>query len=396
MTRNDRKIPAVPSPVMTDGLSRRALLSLIGGTMAGGALGAPLFVRPAGAMTPATAADVGRDMIMSGEVASGSYAVIRLDGQGVERWQAPIPTRAHGVLWHGAAGRIVAVGRRPGFWMAIFDAADGRKLLHLEPPEGRHFQGHGLISPDGRRLYTTENAFDEERGVVGVWDLADSGRRLGEVPAGVGLHGLCFMPDGRTLGVAVGGVLTHPDLGRVKLNLDSMKPALLYVDSHTGTVEETVTLGPERHQLGIRHIAVSADGLVCAALQDEGPAEAGRPLLLVHRRGSAPVTPPLPPAFATGRLRGYSGDVVIDPAGRIAAISCPRGNAVLAWNPRSGDFLWAAEVPDVCPIAMQVNGAILTAGGDGAIRSWLDGAETDVRPADPFGPRFDNHMSLAG
>ena len=39
------------------------------------------------------------------------------------------------------------------------------------------------------------------------------------------------MSDGRTIAVANGGIATHPDFDRVKLNLATMEPSLVRLDA---------------------------------------------------------------------------------------------------------------------------------------------------------------------
>src|SRR3546814_20493551 len=82
----------------------------------------------------------------------------------------------------------------------------------LGAPDGRHFYGHAVFDRAERLLYTTENDYEAGRGVIGVWD-ADAGyARAGELDAhGIGPHDLALGPDGRSLVIANGGLLTHPD-----------------------------------------------------------------------------------------------------------------------------------------------------------------------------------------
>jgi len=65
---------------------------------------------------------------------------------------------------------------------------------------------------DGRTLFATETAIETGDGVLGIYDAAADYRRRGEVPThGLDPHEVRLMPDGRTLVIANGGILTHPD-----------------------------------------------------------------------------------------------------------------------------------------------------------------------------------------
>ncbi len=103
--------------------------------------------------------------------------------------------------------------------------------MTIQSVAGRHFFGHGVFSPDGALLYATENDFDNAAGMVGIYDARSGFARIGEFPThGVGPHELLLLGDGRTIAIANGGIETHPDFGRAKLNLPTMKPSFVLVD----------------------------------------------------------------------------------------------------------------------------------------------------------------------
>ena len=128
-------------------------------------------------------------------------------------------------------------------------------------------------SPTGRILFATENDITRGQGVLGLYDAADGYRRIGELPAhGIGPHDIALLPDGRTLAVANGGILTLPETGRAMLNLDSMQPSLNLIEAASGRLVEAQRLAPELHQLSIRHLAQAPDGLIAAGHAVGGPA----------------------------------------------------------------------------------------------------------------------------
>jgi hypothetical protein len=62
--------------------------------------------------------------------------------------------------------------------------------------------------------------FRKGEGVIGVWDVDNNYRRGNKFKScGIGPHELIMPDDGRTLAVANGGMLTHPDTGLRKLNI---------------------------------------------------------------------------------------------------------------------------------------------------------------------------------
>src|SRR5690606_25223539 len=176
----------------------------------------------------------------------------------------------------------------PGFFALAFSLRDGALLGSLALPADRHFFGHGVFSADGSRLFATENDFDQGRGVIGIYDERPGAQwqRLGEFDTGgIGPHEMVLLPDQRTLCVANGGLLTHPDYDKTPLNLSTMRPSLAYLDAQDGRLLGNVTLPAELFQLSIRHLAVDHAGAVWFACQHQGPASEQPQLVGRHRPG---------------------------------------------------------------------------------------------------------------
>ncbi len=103
--------------------------------------------------------------------------------------------------------------RRPGTF-AMISIPRVRMNRSFPHAAGCHFYGHGHFSPDGRLLYASENDFDGNRGVIGVYDAKDRFKRIMEFDAGgIGTHDMTVSDDGRLLIIANGGIETHPISG---------------------------------------------------------------------------------------------------------------------------------------------------------------------------------------
>jgi uncharacterized protein len=276
----------------------------------------------------------------------------------------------------------------------VFEPRGGLVLRRFDTPPDRHFFGHGVFDPTGRFLFATENDVTGGQGVLGVYDAADKYRRLGELPAhGIGPHDVALLPDGRTLAVANGGILTRPETGRAKLNLDSMRPSLNYVEAESGRLLEERGLPHDLRQLSIRHLVQGAGGVVAAGMQWEGdPARLVPLVALDHGAGLVPLQAP---PEALGAMAGYVGSVAFDRAGELVAASCPRGNRVAFWRAEDGRFLRTVEIADGCAVGPAGEPErFVVASGLGLV------LEVDARTgaATPWGERapvaYDNHLTV--
>ena len=324
----------------------------------------------------------------------GRYLASVFDRAGRIRRDVPLPGRGHGFAADPASGAVVVFARRPGGWALVLDPAAGRISARLTAHPGRHFYGHGAFSPDGAFLYTSENRFEDGAGIIGVWEAARAWRRAGEWPShGVGPHEIRMSGQGTTLAVANGGIRTHPDTGRAKLNLDAMAPSLALVDTADGRLVRSMSFGPRLHRLSIRHLDADRDGRIVAAMQHQGARTDRVPLIAFERAGR--LAPAHAPVEARLRMRGYAGSVSFDASGRYAAVTHPHEGIVGLWsaNRSAARLLLVAALEDACGIAPDTGGgSFIATGANGRI------ASIDVRTGESSvlarsdGSHWDNHL----
>ena len=372
------------------GIERRAALGLLAGGIAGSLLMAPVRVDAAARDAP---------LYLSARADSdGMYRVSGFSADGIAHFDLALPGRGHSFALRPRGHEAVHFARRPGRFALVLDLEQGTVARRVEAPPDRHFYGHGVFSPDGRLLFTTENDFGGERGVIGIYDAEVDYRRVGELPShGIGPHEIALLSDGETLVVANGGIATHPDLPRVKLNLPTMAPSLCYVDRRSGGLRRQLTLDPALHQLSIRHLAVGPDDRVAVAMQYEGPARDRVPLVALQR-GAGPLHLLDGPRTVLHAMKNYCGSVCLDPDGRTIAVSAPRGNLVTFWDVRTGRYLSSAGVADGCGVAPGSQpGEFLASSGLGGVFV-IDARSGTTRPFALGGlesARWDNHLVAA-
>ena len=377
-------------------IDRRGLLRLVAVASAGSLLPAPLRASTDRRLYLAARADSDGGYWVSGFAASGARA-----------FDLPLPARGHSFAVHSGTRGAVQFARRPGRFALVLDLAQGRIRHGFATPAGRHFYGHGVFSHCGRLLYASENDFNNERGVIGVYDAKDAYKRVGEFAShGIGPHDIRLLSDGRTLVVANGGILTRPDLPRVKLNLPTMAPSLCYVDRHDGRMLQEHRLCSELNRLGIRHLAVGRDDTVAIAMQYEGPAGDSVPLVFLHHASPVPnkascygqLIPLKVPSDVLRRMKQYCGSVCFDSSGRTIAVSAPRGGLVTFWDAVAGGYRSSVPLADGSGVAPGARpGEFLASSGRGDViivraRSQSAGAR---KVASLGTGRWDNHLVVA-
>lgn len=327
--------------------------------------------------------------LAAAKVRSGGFALFGLSAAGARVFEIPLPGRGHAAAAHPSRPLAVAFARRPGHFALVIDCATGRTVKRLDTPEGSHFYGHGVFSADGGTLFTTENDYETGRGMIGIWDADGGFVRLGAVPSGgTGPHELRLMPDGATLVIANGGIETHPDAGRQKLNIPTMRPNLSYV-SFDGRLLDKVEPPVEWHRNSMRHIAVRGDGLVAIACQWQGAMTEVPPLLATHRPGEVLTFHEFGPRTGYD-LQGYLGSVAFSGSGEEIAVTGPRGGMALVTD-AGGTVTRRLDQRDICGAAPGADGFVFTTGEGRVLAD--GGAAHDLAAHDCA---WDNHLVPIG
>ena len=355
-----------------------------------------LFLPVLSAPTWATEPDILQNYLLCAKNAEGEYVAVKITEDGQIKQQFTLADRGHGQA-KSTRGGLAVFARRPQTQLYLIDKAGKMRVVYA--PEDRHFFGHGVFSPDGKLLYTSENDFDNENvdatGVIGIWDVKQ-GVKIGEfLSGGIGVHQLMLMPDGETLVIANGGILTHPDHPRRKLNLADMQPNLAFVNRKNGRLITKINLPNELNRLSIRHIDVTSKGMVAIAMQYQGGLPDEVPLIAIVSQ-NAQFEFVQAPLDLTKRHKQYVGSICFDKSGEFFAASSPRGNMV-SFYAENGQFLSVYEMNDVCAVAAApTRYQFILASGMGEINLYNLTQKTAVKLHKPSPKaslyQWDNHM----
>jgi hypothetical protein len=353
---------------MVTKMQRRQFLLFAGSLAAMGAVTAATEVmksKSAPVLSDAHTAKAPAFLYSASDDSGGQHFLSRVHLNGSDKTSHRIAFRAHDVLAL-ANDQVLAFGRRPETLCAVIGMRSGEQQL-IEAAADRHFYGHGCLSADGAVLFTTENDFEAARGVIGIRD-ARSLAQIGEYETyGVGPHDIHLMPDGKTLVIANGGIETHPDFGRRKLNLKTMQPSLVYVDVASGKKLDEYRL--DDHQLSIRHLSITEKGDVGVAMQYQGDIYRKQPQTLVAWQQAGGELKALPVAGEDiSHFQGYMADLAYAAASGLLAVTSPRGNRVAFWDVQTQRFVSAVKLPEPSGIQYLAEQQVfLVSGAKGAL-----------------------------
>jgi hypothetical protein len=355
------------------GINRRQVLR-----GAGAALLLPLPFSRAGFAEPA-------ERFYSGAKTERGFEAVFFNIEGQILKRHAVRSRPHGGAVKADKTALTVFSRRPGDAAYVFAAPSFELVAEFKCPADRRFNGHGCYSPDGQFLFTAENDFENECGVIGINDAQNSYSRVGEFDSfGVGPHEIIMMSDGVRLAIANGGIATHPDFPRQKLNIPDMKSNITYLDWRTGALLEQTALSDRHQKLSLRHICEGPQGSLWIGGQYEGQG-VFRDLVGWH-------VPKKPIAFVelsedhVADLKNYVGSVAISADQKLLVATCPRGNQVLGIKTQNATLAFQKSLKDCSGAARTADGVIFSSGA-GELHD-LAGPITR-KPA----LKWDNHLS---
>ena len=306
------------------------------------------------------------------------YLLAATSLEGELRYQLALPSRGHDTAVHPQQNLAACVARRPGHWLYLLEASSGKLLEELAPPTELHFCGHATFADDA--LYVSVVRSADSRGYVlvyrqeqGWWQLAERFHLNG-----LGPHQLVVLDEQR-LAVALGGIHTQ---ARKKLNLDSMQPALLILDRHSGKLLEQQALADK--QLSIRHLAYdAARDTLWLACQGQDPS--AEPQALIYSYQAEQGLQALEAdADYWAWFNHYVGSIAVSGDNLLA--SSPRGHCLAQWSLQQRSLDKLLQVDDVCGLAANAKHWWASTGQGRTLQQHGPNTAQQLR--------WDNHLSL--
>ncbi|AMN68313.1 DUF1513 domain-containing protein [Psychrobacter sp. P11G5] len=284
------------------------------------------------------------------------FGVVGIDVDREVVWQTTMPERVHDIVVQPISNvlnelsdndhnrDVVVMGRRPSekFW--VLDTATGQVKFAIKASNHRHFYGHACYSLDGKLLYVTENDTISLDGKIGIYDAHDAYKKVAEFDShGIGPHELIMHPDSETLVIANGGIKTE-QASREELNLDTMRPSLVYLNRHDGSLLEQIF--PEHNQMSVRHLAMHNDGTVMIGIQFQGDKHINVSLVLTHKRVDSDFKPLIMPNNQWQRFHQYIASVAVDSERNLLCVTTPIGGCAAIYDLNTRELIDDVGLPD--------------------------------------------------
>ncbi len=305
----------------------------------------------------------------------------------------PSGWRGHQIATAPDGRYLVSVARRPDTQLLIQDQTNNSHYF-VDAEEGRHFYGHGIFSADGKTLYCPENDYENTRGVIGIYSVQENFRKTGEWDSqGIGPHQIAWLNQGdkTLLVIANGGIETHPDYPRIKLNLESMQPNISYLDLQGRLVDQ---VQPKHHQLSLRHLDVSVDGQVWVGAQFQGEVKDSPNLIYSHRLGEKELTQVQADQTLWPQLKAYIASVSCHSQTDTVCITAPRDNLVTLWQRSTGQLIQQMTLADCAGVcAHPTLPHYFVSSGDGTLAAYDANNGKLIWQQRFAGIHWDNHLS---
>jgi len=331
-------------------------------------------------------------LVSCGKDKQGNFFAAAFDLSGKLISQIPLPARGHDVIaMPSKPGHALVFARRPGQFIFEVDFRQGSIVKRVNVESERRLYGHGVLIDNDRLLLTTENDYQLARGLIVLRDTTNY-QVVGQYDSGgVGPHQLAVMPNsnGKQIVIANGGIQTHPEHGRKKLNLATMQPNLAYMSLSSGQIDDIFELS-NKH-LSIRHLDVSSNGKVVAGLQYQGRPNDEVPLAISHH-GEAQLSVLNAEQSIWRSMKHYTSSVCINSDKNTVAITCPRANLVTYWQLNSGDFMTSYKIKDGAGVTLIADDFIISS-GRGRIIAQQDPKQGYSIRGDFEPLQWDNHMN---
>ena len=291
---------------------------------------------------------------------NNSYAIVGINNAYEILFNIEVQSRVHSAAYHPISAEAVVFSRRPGNFALVIDCNTGNIKNRLTLSDNNHFYGHGCFSADGSFLYTSENEISSGHGRVGIWNSNNNYTRVDQYSSGgIGPHEIVTLNEPDSLVIANGGIRTHPNTGRKKLNLDTMSSNISIMEK-TGKITQTFSLQDKYRLNSIRHLTVCNNSVACG-FQWQGDHFEAPPLMAILFTKNGKLRLINQNEGTRRRMGGYIGSISFSKDGNKLCCTSPSSNIVSVYDFESGRTQ-QFNCLDASGVAPSENGFLISSG----------------------------------
>lgn len=328
----------------------------------------------------------------------GNFFVAAFDLTGQLMSKVALPARGHEVIaMKSKPGHALVFARRPGNYVLEVDFIRGEIVQEISVAAENRFYGHGVLLDNDKILVTTENDYKAGKGLIVLRDSQTQQVLEQYDSGGIWPHQIALMPSSEheqtssnyQIVIANGGIQTHPQQARKKLNLATMKPNLAYMELANGKVIDKFELA--NNHLSIRHLDVSDKGKVIAGMQYQGASTDEVPLALAHQ-GETQLQFLKADSDIWRSMKQYTASVCVNSKQNVVAITCPKASLLTFWQLDNNEFLSSHKLKDGAGVTLHAD-KLVASTGRGQVVSQSNPLTSYQVNADFDDIRWDNHMT---
>lgn len=232
------------------------------------------------------------------------------------------------------ANRVISFEKK-GRGACEINLKKGAVTKNIPTLQSRHFYGHGIFSPDGQKLFSTETYLRNEKGAIIIRN-GTSLEVIGEFPSyGENPHDCKLHDNGQVLAVTNAGTKRPKNSGA----------SVCYIDLNSQELIERVNI-PAQH-LNAGHLAHDhSNNLVVSSAPRDGLPHRSIGGVTIRKSGSQPSYMDTPQSVSS-QLTGEALSIAIHTDLGIAAITHPDANTITLWSLKAQKLIKAIKLSKV-------------------------------------------------
>lgn len=323
------------------------------------------------------------------------FGLLSFSPKGEENWFHELDARMHDCAKHPNKNHLALFARRPGQFFEVLDSTTGKIIKKINRDKNRFYQGHGIYSKDGNYLCVSETDFESSAGKIGVYSVKNHYKKAFEINSGgIEPHQIELHPIFKNkIIVANGGIKSHPDNSKIKLNLNNMSSNISIIDIEKKTTSKRFQFDSSWQKNSLRHLTSDQKSLIAVGTQYQEPiSKKIAPVVALLDLKSNELSYLEAPIKAYKNMKNYCASVSFDHKGEILYATSPKTGAILSWNIEDRSFRNEWKFPDVAALASSNQNMVFTS-GNGEV-AYQKGFKYPLEKFLHFknSYQFDNHM----